>query len=116
MTVAAITGLSAVARGESPSPDATPPRTRVDLTVALDPDARHLTGVVRLTIPNLSEHPLSDLPLWLYPNHLGDRPAALGDVNFHWLYPNGFSPAAMRRPKARSWSTCCSVSYSRISR
>jgi hypothetical protein len=38
---------------------------------------------------------LTSVPLWLYPNHLAQRPAALGDVNFHWLYPGLFSPARM---------------------
>ena len=33
--------------------------------------------------------------LWLYPNTLGERAAALNDINFHWMYPGGFSPGAI---------------------
>ena len=90
--------------GTSPPPPGTRPapvRPHVDLDATLDPAARLITGTVRLTIPNLSDRPLDDVSLWLYPNRLGDRPEALGDVNFHWLYPNGFSPAAMHIRAAR---------------
>jgi len=61
----------------------------------LDPVARLISGSVRLTITNRSAASLTDVRLWLYPNHLATRPDALGDVNFHWLYPRLFSPGRL---------------------
>ncbi|MEA2701040.1 MAG: hypothetical protein QOI66_5311, partial [Myxococcales bacterium] len=58
----------------------------------LDPAARLITGNVRLTVTNRSAVSLTEVRLWLYPNHLATRSEALGDVNFHWLYPRLFSP------------------------
>ena len=37
----------------------------------------------------------------LYPNALAQRSPALNDVRFHWLYPGGFSPAAMELTNLR---------------
>ncbi|HEY2731398.1 MAG TPA: hypothetical protein VGK52_15755 [Polyangia bacterium] len=63
--------------------------------MTLDPARGPLYGRARLRIRNTSAETLTSVPLWLYPNHLSARPAALGDVSFHWLYPGLFSPAAM---------------------
>jgi len=67
----------------------------VELEVTLDPDASQVGGHARLRVVNTSGAALSELPLWLYPNHLATRSTALGDVNYHWLYPGWFSPAAI---------------------
>ncbi|HVR01544.1 MAG TPA: hypothetical protein VMT47_05405, partial [Polyangia bacterium] len=63
--------------------------------MTLDPARGPLYGRAQLRIRNTSAETLTSVPLWLYPNHLGARPAALGDVSFHWLYPGLFSPAVM---------------------
>jgi hypothetical protein len=76
-------------------------RPRVDLQAALTPDHRRIAGRVVIAIPNPSATTLHEARLWLYPNHLSHRPAALGDVNFHWLYPAGFSPARIELTAAR---------------
>src|SRR5690349_3411928 len=81
--------------------DAGPPPTALALDVTFDPRAARLAGHARLQIRNVAAAPLADVALWLYPNHLAQRPAALGDVNFHWLYPGLFSPAAMEARDAR---------------
>jgi hypothetical protein len=73
----------------------------VTLDVTLDPDRGPLFGRAQLRIRNTSGQTLASVPLWLYPNHLAARPASLGDVNFHWLYPGQFSPAAMEIGDAR---------------
>lgn len=83
-------------------PPAAPARPRVDLGLTLDPDGRRLAGTARLAIPNVTDRPLTEVRLWLYPNHLARRPDALGDINFHWWYPRGFSPAAMQIRTARA--------------
>ncbi len=85
------------------------PRTQAHLTAVMDPAARQVTGTVRWLIPNTSSRPFTEVRLWLYPNRLGDRPEALGDVNFHWLYPNGFSPASTRITAARVGTTTAPV-------
>jgi hypothetical protein len=77
------------------------PRGTVALEVALDPAARRATGHARLSVTNTSAAALTDVALWLYPNHLAVRPAGLSDVSFHWLYPGLFSPAAMQVAGAR---------------
>jgi hypothetical protein len=68
----------------------------VELDVTLDPGASRVGGHARLRVVNDTSAPLAELPLWLYPNHLATRSTALGDVNYHWLYPGWFSPAAMQ--------------------
>ena len=73
----------------------------VALRVTLDPDGHRVSGRAWLTVRNTSTETLSSVPLWLYPNHLAERPAALGDVNFHWLYPGLFTPAGMEVGDAR---------------
>jgi len=75
------------------SPPAPP---AVDLDLTLDPAASRASGHARLRVVNDGHTPLRELALWLYPNHLATRSAALGDVNYHWLYPGWFSPAAMQ--------------------
>ena len=60
-----------------------------------------MAGTARWSFTNRSDRPLDGLLFWLYPNTLTERPAALGDVNFHWLYPRGFSPASMTVRAAR---------------
>jgi hypothetical protein len=67
----------------------------VTLDVTLDPERGPLFGRVELRLHNTSGVALATVPLWLYPNHLAERPAALSDVSFHWLYPGLFSPAGM---------------------
>jgi hypothetical protein len=70
--------------------------TAVTLDVTLDPESGPLYGRANLRLTNTSDAPLTSVPLWLYPNHLAERPEALGDVSFHWLYPGLFSPAGMQ--------------------
>jgi hypothetical protein len=67
----------------------------VTLNVTLDPQRGLISGRAYLRLTNVSATKLPSVPLWLYPNHLAERPEALGDVNFHWLYPGLFSPAGM---------------------
>jgi len=76
-------------------------RPQVDLDVAIDPAARRVEGIVRLTVTNTSQVPLRDVPLWLYPNHLSVGPSALGDINYHWIYPGSFSPARITLMEVR---------------
>ena len=73
----------------------------VTLSVTLDLDGGRVFGRAWLAIRNTSAQTLPSVPLWLYPNHLATRPASLGDVNFHWLYPGLFSPASMEIGDAR---------------
>jgi hypothetical protein len=72
----------------------------LSIDVTLEPGARAF-GRARYRVRNTSAETLASVPLWLYPNHLAERPAALGDVNFHWLYPGLFSPATMEVGDAR---------------
>jgi hypothetical protein len=67
----------------------------LDLEANLDPNGGSLSGRARFVVRNTSTATLASVPLWLYPNHLAERPAALNDVSFHWMYPRLFSPAAM---------------------
>ncbi|HEX2657450.1 MAG TPA: hypothetical protein VHU40_04230 [Polyangia bacterium] len=76
-------------------------RPRLELTVSVEPARRALDGTARWSITNRSQTPLPELLFWLYPNTLSQRPTQLGDVNFHWLYPRGFSPASMTVGAAR---------------
>jgi hypothetical protein len=71
------------------------PDNSLAVDVTLDPDRGPLFGRVKMQLHNTSTSYLSSVPLWLYPNHLAQRPAALGDVNFHWMYPGLFSPSGM---------------------
>jgi hypothetical protein len=73
----------------------------ITLGVTLDLDGGRVFGRAWLAIRNTSAQTLPSVPLWLYPNHLAERPASLGDVNFHWLYPGLFSPASMEIGDAR---------------
>jgi hypothetical protein len=105
-------GLIALVAGQTtPRAGVVQPRARnhLELKATLDPSARRITGWVRWSIPNVSNHPLGEVRLWLYPNRLGDRPEALGDVNFHWLYPTGFSPSSLRIDAAAVGSAAASV-------
>lgn len=97
----ALLAMPAVARAQD-APDAmaestphTLARPALDLTAEIDPHARRLTGTATWTITNHGQQPLGELLFWLYPNRLTKPAPALGDVNFHWLYPSGFSPASM---------------------
>jgi hypothetical protein len=76
-------------------------RPAVVLDVALDPAASRVSGHLQLRLTNTSGAALTEVPLWLYPNHLATPPAGLTDVNFHWLYPGTFSPADMQVRGAR---------------
>ncbi|HEX3695877.1 MAG TPA: hypothetical protein VH374_10840 [Polyangia bacterium] len=86
---------------------AAPLTVAVDAT--LDPKAGTVSGHARLTITNRAAVALTDVPLWLYPNHLGARPKELTDVNFHWVYPRLFSPARMDISDVRVDGTPASV-------
>src|SRR5579863_703717 len=77
------------ARAAEPEPD-------LALDVTLDPGASRVVGHAQVRVVNPTTHALADVPLWLYPNHLATRSAALTDVSYHWLYPGWFSPAAMK--------------------
>jgi len=63
--------------------------------VTLDPGGRRITGHARLRVVNDNPEPMRSVMLWLYPNTLAFRARFLNDVNFHWLYPGGLSPASM---------------------
>ncbi len=79
------------------------PEPAVALDVTLDPGASRAVGHVRLRVVNQTGAPLGDVPLWLYPNHLATRSKALGDVNYHWLYPGvRFSSGGMTVANARA--------------
>ena len=79
------------------------PEAAVALDLTLDPGAARAVGHVRLRVVNQTGGPLRDVPLWLYANHLSTRSKALGDVNYHWLYPGvAFSPAEMTVANARA--------------
>jgi hypothetical protein len=82
-----------VAQAAAPAPAPAAPATELDVT--LDPDARRIRGHARLRVVNDRATPLTGLGFWLYPNALAKRSPALTDVSFHWLYPGGFSPAAI---------------------
>jgi hypothetical protein len=88
--LAALT-LAGAARADEPG---------LALDVTLEPGARAF-GRAHFRIANTSTETLTSVPFWLYPNHLAERPAALGDVSFHWLYPGIFSPATMEVGDAR---------------
>jgi hypothetical protein len=79
----------------APRARAAAPDHSLALDVTLDPERGPMFGRVRLQLHNTSSAFLSSVPLWLYPNHLAQRPASLTDVNFHWLYPGLFSPSGM---------------------
>ena len=85
----------------APAPLAVAHRPRLELLAHLDPGSRRVSGTARWLIPNTSTTALDEVRLWLYPNALGQRPTALGDVNFHWLYPRGFSAARQTLPAVR---------------
>ena len=72
-----------------------------EIAATLDPAGRRIAGHARLVVVNDGAAPLPAIDLWLYPNALATRSQALGDVNFHWLYPGGFSPAAIEIHDAR---------------
>ncbi|HEY4185729.1 MAG TPA: hypothetical protein VGP07_11710 [Polyangia bacterium] len=77
-------------------------RPQLDLEATIDPGQHRVSGTATWTIANQSGAPLIELLFWLYPNRLATRPVALGDVSFHWLYPNGFSPGAIHVQTARA--------------
>jgi hypothetical protein len=99
--------LTSTARATPPNPPdpPNPPNPSsgfgVELDVTLDPGASQVGGHARLRIVNDGVATLTELPLWLYPNHLATRASALGDVNYHWLYPGWFSPAGMEIQNVR---------------
>lgn len=80
-------------------------RPAVILDVRLDPAERTVEGSARLRFRNTSSSALHEIPLWLYPNRLRRRAADLGDVNFHWLYPRGFSTGDIAVSSARAGET-----------
>lgn len=82
-----------VAAGPAHAASDAGPAVAVDLT--LDPAASRAVGHARLRVVNQTGAALREVPLWLYANHLATRAKALGDVNYHWVYPGGFSPAGM---------------------
>jgi hypothetical protein len=86
-------GLLLASGARAATPPLAEPGVAVDVT--LDPGASQVSGHARLRVVNDGGTTVLDLPLWLYPNHLATRAAALGDVNYHWLYPGWFSPAGM---------------------
>jgi hypothetical protein len=110
--VAAFAALSAM--GARAEPAAAPAATKstatesastasaaTEIEATLDPVAARIAGHARLRVVNDGAAPLAAIELWLYPNVLATRSPALGDVNFHWLYPGGFSPARIevRNPR-----------------
>src|SRR6185369_758171 len=99
LAAGAVTVVAAAATAAPVS--SAPARPAVELDVAFDPRAARVAGHARVQIRNAAAVPLADVVLWLYPNHLATRPPALGDVNFHWLYPGLFSAAAMEARDAR---------------
>jgi hypothetical protein len=74
---------------------AAPPAPSTELDVTLDPAARRIWGHARLRIVNDRPDAIAGVGFWLYPNGLARRTRALTDINFHWLYPGGFSPGGI---------------------
>jgi hypothetical protein len=109
--LALIATLAAAASARAQTATASPePAVVLDLT--LDPGASRAAGHVRLRVVNQTGSPLRDVPLWLYPNHLATRPKALGDVNYHWLYPGvAFSPGGMTVANARADGVPASIAF-----
>jgi hypothetical protein len=100
LALIATLGAAPRARAQTATPD---PGPALALDLTLDPGASHAAGHVRLRVVNQTGGPLNDVPLWLYPDHLARRLKALGDVNYHWLYPGvAFSPAGMSVANARA--------------
>lgn len=62
----------------------------LQIDARLDPEARLVEGTVRAEIENPTAAPLDRVVLWLYPNRFARPPAALDDVNRHWIFPRGF--------------------------
>ncbi|HLK92763.1 MAG TPA: hypothetical protein VKZ18_22915 [Polyangia bacterium] len=97
-----VSGAASVA-APAAAPAATVPGPSVALDLTLDPAASRVAGHARLRVVNRTAGPLADVALWLYPNHLAARSKALGDVNYHWIYPGiVFSPGAMTISNARA--------------
>jgi|GEM_PF-1337264 len=86
-------------------------RPSLDLAATIEPSDRRLTGTATWTITNHGDQPLGELLFWLYPNRLAKRAPALGDVNFHWLYPDGFSPASMTIRTVQAGLTAAPLSW-----
>lgn len=61
----------------------------------LDADRGDIRGTVRVSVRNPASAPLTRAYLWLLPNRLSAPPAALNDVNYHWVYPSKFNPGSM---------------------
>lgn len=80
-------------------------RPALELIATIDPSARRLSGTATWTLANHGERPLRELLFWLYPNRLAKRAPSLGDVNYHWLYPDGFSPASITVQAVRAGLT-----------
>ena len=100
LALIATVGAAASARADTST---APPEPAVALDLTLDPGAARAVGHARLRVVNQTGGPLRDLPLWLYANHLATRSKALGDVNYHWLYPGvAFSAAGMTVANARA--------------
>jgi hypothetical protein len=110
VSLALAAGLALAPRAAAAGPDyaaetvaraaAEGPATELDVT--LDSRARRISGHARLRIVNDGGDPMTVVNLWLYPNVLAKRWAALNDVKFHWLYPGGFSPAGIEISNARA--------------
>ena len=87
--VVAVTAQGLRAQAASPGVAAT-------VSARIASDLSKLDGVVELTVPNPGPGALSDLDLWTFPQRLAVRPAALGEVEATRVFPEGFSPGAMR--------------------
>lgn len=76
--------------------------TRVD--ARLDADRGRLSGRLTALFDNRSARSIDRVYLWLLPNRTARPPAALGDVNYYWIYPRRFSPGSMALSAVRAGS------------
>lgn len=95
--VAAVAAVAGAHAGADPRP-----RAHLVLTATLSDDGTHIDGRVVMHVPNSGARAMRSVRLSLSPNQLAERPPALGEVAFHWLYPRGFSAAGLRLGAVRA--------------
>lgn len=68
--------------------------TRVDCE--LDVAQRTLQGRVTVALSNPTAADLDRAYVWLQPNRFAYQSPAVNDINYYWVYPDGFDPGWMR--------------------
>ena len=82
----------AQADGAPDAPSLSPWSVAVDAT--LDPKARTVQGTATITLWNPTDHALSEVRLFRYPDHYGVRPE-LDDILWERVYPGLWEPGVM---------------------